>query len=306
MAVNGPVGPPPVPQLGLELEEDSKAGRYRVRHVFRGGPADKDWVKVKAGDYLLSIDGTEVRSGDNYQRLMEGLLNDTAEIRFNHAPSEDGAWSERLRTVTPDAFQQLDYNRWVDERRAIVDRLSGGRVGYMHIRSMDAPSLKRFQTPLRDQRDKEAMIIDVRFNPGGNIEQELLASLIQRPYQLWQLRGAPAFTRPFSGFPGKMVVLQNEKSTSDAEMFAAGFKSLGLGKTVGTKTGGAVIWTWSDGLIDGSTLRRSSAGVFLMDPKRDMENLGVDPDVPVENSAEDELEGRDRQLERAVEALRAA
>jgi tricorn protease len=192
----------------------------------------------------------------------------------------------------------------VKQRRAIVDQQSGGRIGYVHIQAMNQPSLRRFEKELREYRDKEAMIIDQRFNGGGNIEQELLAILVQRQYQVWQPRGTEPSGRPFAGYFGPKVVLQNWRSASNAEMFPAGFKALGLGKTIGTPTMGAVIGTGSYSLIDGSTVRTPGVGVFLADARRtNMENYGVQPDILVENLPEDNLAGRDRQLERAVEEL---
>jgi tricorn protease len=113
---------------------------------------------------------------------------------------------------------------------------------------------------IREFRNKEAMVIDQRWNGGGNIEQELLAILVQRQYQVWQPRGTEATGRPFAGFFGPKIVLQNWRSASNAEMFPAGFRALGLGKVVGTPTMGAVIGTGSYSLIDGSTcVRRASA-----------------------------------------------
>ncbi len=289
--------------LGLDFEPDS-AGRYKVSHIYEEGPADKDWVKVKTGDYLIAIDGKPVVSGDNYWKLLNNPLNRRVTVSFNSKPVEEGAWKTRIEPVPAAAFNQLRYERWVRERRATVDKLSKGRIGYMHIQAMNPVSLRRFEKELREYRDKEAMIIDQRWNGGGNIEQELLAILVQRQYQVWQPRGTEPTGRPFAGYFGPKVVLQNWRSASNAEMFPAGFKALGLGKTIGTPTMGAVIGTGSYSLIDGSTVRTPGVGVFLADAKHtNMENYGVQPDILVENAPEDNLAGRDRQLERAVEEL---
>ncbi len=202
------------------------------------------------------------------------------------------------------AFSQLRYERWVKERRAQVDKVSDGRVGYLHIKAMDPPSLAKFKKDLAEFRRKEALVIDERFNGGGNIEQELLAILVQRPYQVWHPRGTEPTPRPFAGYYGPKVVLQNWRSASNAEMFPAGFRALGLGKVVGTPTMGAVIGTGSYTLIDGSTIRTPGVGVFLADEGHtNMENTGVKPDVFVENSPEDNLAGRDRQLDVAVKEV---
>jgi tricorn protease len=290
--------------LGVELEADNAAGRYRVTHVYEDGPADKDWVKVSAGDYLLSINGRPVKAGDNYWEMLNHRLNRKVEVMFNNKPSEDGAWKARIEPVNMAAYSQLRYERWVKQRREMVDKLSNGRVGYVHIQSMNQPSLRRFEKELRENRNKEALIIDERWNGGGNIEQELLAILVQRQYQIWQPRGTEPTSRPLAGFFGPKVVVQNWRSASNSEMFPAGFRALGLGKVIGTPTMGAVIGTGSYSLIDGSTVRTPGTGVYLADQKRtNMENFGVPPDILVDNSPEDNLAGRDRQIETAVEVL---
>ncbi|MET0625288.1 MAG: DPP IV N-terminal domain-containing protein [Pyrinomonadaceae bacterium] len=290
--------------LGVELEADASAGRYRVTHVYENGPADKDWVKVSVGDYLIAIDGKPVKAGDEFWALLNHRLNRKVAVSFNNKPTPEGAWSTRIEPTTMGNFSQLRYERWVKERREMVDKLSGGRVGYVHIQAMNAPSLRRFEKELREYRHKEAMVIDQRWNGGGNIEQELLAILVQRQYQVWQPRGTEATTRPFAGFFGPKIVLQNWRSASNAEMFPAGFRALGLGKVVGTPTMGAVIGTGSYSLIDGSTVRTPGVGVYIFDKQlTNMENYGVRPDILVENAPEDTLAGRDRQIETAVQEL---
>jgi tricorn protease len=288
--------------LGLELAEE--AGRYRVAHVYEDGPADKDWVKVSVGDYLIAIGGQAVKAGDNYWALLNHRLNRKVEVTFNNKPAEEGAWKTRIEPISMGAYNQLRYERWVKERRETVDKLSNGRIGYLHIQAMNQPSLRRFEKEIRENRNKEALIIDQRWNGGGNIEQELLAILVQRQYQIWQPRGTEASGRPFAGFFGPKVVLQNWRSASNAEMFPAGFRALGLGKVIGVPTMGAVIGTGSYSLIDGSTVRTPGVGVYLADRTRtNMENYGVRPDILVDNTPEDNLSGRDRQLETAVQEL---
>jgi len=290
--------------LGVDLEPDAAAGRYKVTHVYEDGPADKDWVKVSAGNYLLAIDGKPVKVGDEYWSLLNYRLNRKVEVTLNNKAVEEGAWKTRIAPINQGAQNQLRYERWVKERRAIVDKQSGGRVGYLHIQAMNQPSLLRFEKELRETRNKEALVIDQRWNGGGNIDQELLAILVQREYQIWQPRGTEAAPRPFAGFFGPKVVMQNWRSASNAEMFPAGFRSLGLGKVIGQPTAGAVIGTGSYSLIDGSTVRTPGTGVYLADRQRtNMENYGVPPDIFVENSPEDNLAGRDKELETAIQEL---
>ncbi len=289
--------------LGLDLQPDP-SGRYKVSHIYKGGPSDKDWVKVSVGDYLIALDGAPVNVGDNYWKLLSNRLNRRVSASFNSRPVAEGAWSTRIDPVPVGQFNGLRYERWVEVRKQMADKLSNGRVGYLHIQAMNQPSLRRFEKELRENRDKDALVIDQRWNGGGNIEQELLQILVQRQYQIWQPRGTEINSRPFMGYFGPKAVLQNWRSASNAEMFPAGFKALGLGQVIGEPTMGAVIGTGSYSLIDGSTVRTPGVGVYLADEKQtNMENYGVQPDIVVAHRSEDELAGRDPQLERAVQEL---
>jgi tricorn protease len=186
----------------------------------------------------------------------------------------------------------------------MVNRLSNGEIGYLHIRAMDAPSLRQFQLDLAANRTRKALIIDQRFNGGGGIDQELLGILAGRQYQYTVNRDSPIQQSRPQNFYGPMVVMQNERSASDAEMFPAGFKALGLGKVVGVQTYGAVIGTGSYTLLDGSTIRTPGAGVWLANGQN-MENYGVPPDVYVDNTPADFMKGRDAQIEKAVDVLKS-
>ena len=254
-AIAGEAAPVVTRHLGLDLEPDSASGRYKVTHVYEDGPADKDWIKIDKGNFLIAIDGKPVKAGDDYYAFLGRRLNAKVELTVNDKPSAEGAWKVKYEPIPVTAFNNLRYERWVKDRRQLVDKLSEGRVGYLHIQAMDRPSLARFKKELAEFRHKEGLVIDERWNGGGNIEQELLAILVQRPYEVWQPRGLEPTERPFSGYFGPKVVLQNWRSASNAEMFPAGFRALGLGKVIGTPTMGAVIGTGSYSLIDGSTIR---------------------------------------------------
>jgi tricorn protease len=200
-------------------------------------------------------------------------------------------------------YSTLLYEKWVDERRQIVDKLSNGEIGYLHIRQMNQPSLRRFERDLLENRFKKALVIDQRFNPGGGIDQELLQILQQRQYQYTRGRNSVYLTRPQRAYFGPMVVMQNERSTSDAEVFPDGFRTVGLGKVVGVSTYGAVIGTGSYRLMDGSQIRTPGTGLWNVSGQN-LENYGVPPDVYVDNTPADFLAGRDAQLEKAVEVLK--
>jgi tricorn protease len=303
-----PVQGPPEERIatrypGFEIEPDA-SGFYKVSYIYRKGPADHDYVKIAPGNFVLSVNGKELKTTENYWMLFNILPGKKFEFLVNSKPSVDGAWTVNLEPLAAAAMSALQYERWVDEHKQMVARLTNGEIGYLHIKAMDAPSLARFQRDLLENQDKKALIIDQRFNGGGGIDQELLAILNQRKaYQVTRGRDSLDVKRPGQTFFGPMVVLQNERSASDAEMFPDGFRALGLGKLVGVPTSGQVIGTGSFTLLDGSAIRTPGAGVYTAKGEN-MENYGVPPDVYVDNTPADFLGGHDRQIEKAIETLK--
>jgi tricorn protease len=290
---------------GFELTPDP-SGYYKVSRIYPKGPADHEYVKLATGNFILAIDGRELKTKDNYWQLFNVLSGQKFEFLVNNKPSTDGAWTLDLQPLSSTAQANLEYDLWVEGRKKMVEALSGGEVGYLHIKAMDAPSLLKFQEDLIDNRGKKALIIDERFNGGGGIDQELLQILNQRKqYQLTRGRDATVdVPRPVHTFYGPMAVLQNERSASDAEMFPDGFRALGLGKVIGVPTMGAVIGTGAFGLLDGSQIRTPGAGVYTVRGEN-MENYGVQPDIFVDNTPTDFLAGKDKQIEKAIEALKS-
>jgi len=289
---------------GFDLAPDP-SGFYKVTHIYRKGPADHDYVKISSGNYIVAVNGHELKTSDNYWKLFNLLPGRKFEFTVNSKPSADGAWTISLEPLTQMAMGNLEYDRWVDDRRAMVDKATNGEIGYLHIRAMDAPSLERFQRDLIDNRGKKALIIDERFNGGGGIDQELLEILNQRKkYESYRSRDSVEVPRPVQAFFGPMVVLENERSASNAEMFPEGFKTLGLGKVIGVNTMGAVIGTGSYRLMDGATIRTPGVGVYTANGT-DFENYGVPPDIYIDNTPADFLAGHDRQIEKAIEVLKS-
>jgi len=287
---------------GFDVAADP-SGYYKVGHIYKDGPADRDYLKIKEGNFIIAIDERDLKASDNYWQYFTHAPGSKFHFVLNDKPSREGAWEVALTPASAAAFSDLQYARWVDDRRDIVAKLSNGDIGYLHIRAMDAPSLRQFQLDLAANRTKKALVIDQRFNGGGGIDQELIAILAGRRYQYTIGRDA-GFEQPRpQNFYGPMVVMQNERSASDAEMFPAAFKALGLGKVVGVPTMGAVIGTGSATLLDGSTIRTPGSGVYTATGEN-MENFGVPPDVYVDNTPEDFLKRRDAQLEKAVEVLK--
>jgi tricorn protease len=286
---------------GFEMEADA-SGLFKVTHVYKNGPADKDFVRINVGDYVLAVDGHDLKAGENYWQYFGKAPGARLEFTLNSKPVKEGAWTTKLTPTSTFAVSNLQYERWVADRRKKVSELSNGQIGYLHIRQMSEDSLRKFERDLATEGTKKALVIDQRFNPGGNIDQELLQILQQRQYQYTRLRDSNRVTRPLRGFFGPMVVMQNERSTSDAEVFPDGFRTLKLGKVVGVTTYGAVIGTGSYSLMDGSSIRTPGSGLWNVSGQN-LENFGVPPDVYVDNTPEDFLKGRDAQLERAIAVL---
>lgn len=295
--------------LGLELEP--AGGRYRISHIYREGPADHEWLGLSVGDHVLAIDGQEVRAGDNYWRILNHALNEYVPVRVSRSADGRDAREVRIQTIT--SLNDLRYEEWVARNREFVERESGGRIAYVHIRAMNQPSLARFEEEINRFWDAEGIVVDIRFNGGGNIDQQLLDILERRPYQFWNNRwGAREWgRRPRQAIAGPKVMLVNARSGSDSEVTPLGFKDLGLGRVVGNPTAGAVIATGSYALIHGGAIRTPGSLVVQWDPTQpnnygiNLENYGVEPDHWVLNTPMDMLRGFDRELKEAVdEALR--
>ena len=302
--------------LGIEMESDGE--HYRISHIYEGGPADKEWLDLNLGDVVLSIEGKSIGGDDNYFSILNDLLNDYATLTVSTSEqAENGTMvlgpERKLRIRHVSSVSNLKYEAWVEGNRKYVDEISGGKIGYVHIRSMNGSSLERFRTEIDQFWNKNGMVIDIRYNGGGNIDQELIDILERKPYEYWNSRqgGRARGRRPRQAIAGPKVMLINWRSASDSEVTPQAFRDLKLGRIVGNPTYGAVIATGSYSLMEGARIRTPGSLVVTYDPKQEfnyginLENFGVAPDVWVENTPEDEIKGFDRELKAAVnEALK--
>ncbi len=312
VGVSGPPSRQVPPQfttrfLGFEL--DPAGGAYRISHIYRDGPADKEWLGLKVGDMVLAIDGRAVRPPENVWRALNDPLNEYVTVKIGSAADPRVTRDVRIRTVP--SLGDIKYEEWVQKNREIVEKATNGQIAYVHIRSMSAGPLKRFQNEINEFWDKKGIIVDIRYNGGGNIDQELLDILERRPYQYWNNRwGSRTWgRRPRQAIAGPKVMLINFRSGSDSEVTPLGFRQLGLGRIVGNTTAAAVIATGSHALINGGTIRTPGSLVVTYDPTKpnnygiNLENYGVDPDVWAENTPEDELKDVDRELQAAIDEV---
>ncbi|MBC7894370.1 MAG: hypothetical protein H7066_03100, partial [Cytophagaceae bacterium] len=290
---------------GFELEPAN--GKYRVSHIYKDGPADKEWIDLAVGDYVLAMDGQELKAGDNYWKVLSATLNEYLPVRYAKAPAGENAKTVRIATVT--SLTDIKYEEWVARNRDEVQKATNGDIAYVHIRSMNAPSLARFRNEIDQYSNAKGIIVDIRYNGGGNIDQELIDILERRPYQFWNNRNGSRTwgRRPRQAIAGPKVMLVNHRSGSDSEVTPMAFRQLGLGRIVGNPTAAAVIATGSYPLINGGAIRTPGSLVVTYDPTKpnnygvNLENLGVPPDVWVENSPMDEVKKIDRELRTAIE-----
>ena len=296
---------------GIELEPAQ--GGYRVSHVYRDGPADKEWLDLEVGDFVLAIDGQEIRPPENYWKILNHVVNEYVTLRVADSPDGANARDQRIQAVTSRSLSTIQYREWVEGNRDFVERESGGKIAYVHIQSMNGASLAIFENEINRFWNAEGIIVDIRYNGGGNTDQQILDILERRPYEYWNNRwSAPSSgRRPRQAIAGPKVMLINARSGSDSEVTPLGFRDLGLGSIVGNPTAAAVIATGSYGLINGGSIRTPQSLVVNYDPTKphnhgiNLENYGVAPDVFVWNTPEDELSGFDRELKAAVdEAMR--
>jgi len=292
--------------LGFELEP-SAAGRYRISHIYRDGPADKEWLGLTTGEYVLSIDGQDVKAGDNYWKILSTTVNEYIPVRVAKSANGDGARTVRIASVT--SLTDIKYEEWVATNREQVEKDTKGEIAYVHIRAMNQPSLVKFRNEIDQFSNKKGIIVDIRYNGGGNIDQEIIDILERQPYQFWNQRtGARTWgRRPRQAIAGPKVMMINARSGSDSEVTPMAFRQLGLGRIVGNPTAAAVIATGSYNLINGGTIRTPGSLVITYDPTKpnnygvNLENLGVPPDVWVKNTPMDELKKFDRELKTAIE-----
>ena len=293
--------------LGLIFDESYRGPGLKIAEVLKRGPADKRGLAIQKGDVILAIDRVELTDKVNLSHLLNNKVGEGVLLDISDNPKDSKA-KHRVELVGIDRSRasQLMYERWVQRNAEAVARASEGKIGYIHIPSMDDPGLEVFVRALySDHFDKEAIVIDVRYNGGGFTHDQVLNYLAGKEHTFFRQRdgGEGLVLRSYDRkWTKPLVVMANNRSYSDAEIFPHAFRTLGLGKLVGQATGGFVIGTYSTKLIDGSTFRLPRTGVFT-NKGVNMEKQGVVPDVAVDISFEDWTKGADTQLLRAVEVV---
>jgi len=294
-------------QLGADLEQ-AEQGRA-VTEVLPGGPADQAGMRV--GDVVTKIGGKKLKAGINLDRLLAGKAGQDIAVSFR-PKSVAGLGVERtvrLKPISWGQLRQVRYKAWVernDRRVKMQTRIKGGHAEYLHLNQMNAQNLRKFQQAIQrwNQNSRvDGLVLDVRNNGGGNIHQQLMQVLVNKPLARVFRRGGQSAVQPALYWDKPVVLLINERSFSDAEVFPYMFQKAGIGKVIGVPTAGGVIGTQNITLSDGTTLRIPRTGFKGLDGTN-LEGLGVKPDIVVEETVEDRLQGRDPQLAKAIEVVK--
>ena len=284
-------------ETGILFDE---AEPYKVKSLLNQTAADKINVNVQPGDVLIKVNGVTVDQAiDRYYYFTHPSLDKELTLTFKR-----GLNNFDIRVHPQSSIFSNLYDEWIDKNRERVANKSKNRIAYAGMKDMGTRELENFiVTMTRELANKDGLILDLRYNTGGNVHDAVLQFLSQRSYLKWKYREGALTPQPnFAPSDKPIVLLVNEQSLSDAEMTAQGFKQLQLGKIVGNDTYHWIIFTSGAGMVDGSFIRLPSWGCYTLDGK-DLEHVGVAPDIKVVNTFLDKINDRDPQLDRAVEEV---
>lgn len=299
--------------LGARIARDKAASGWRIEHIYRNDPDEPTarspladpTVNAAAGDLIVMIDGVSL-DGDTH---LSALLRHKAgrQVRLRLRSGEGETATERDVIVTPisaGAERSLRYDEWEYTRRLAVEERGEGRLGYVHLRAMGGGDISQWTRDFFPVFDRQGLIIDVRHNGGGNIDSWILGQLLRRAWMYWHGRfGEPAWNMQYA-FRGHLVVLCDQNTGSDGEAFCDGFRRLGLGKVIGTRTWGGEIWLSSSNvLVDGGIATAAEFGVYGPEGEWLIEGHGFDPDLVVDNLPHATFNGADAQLDAAIAHL---
>jgi tricorn protease len=306
------VPPSNVGLLGADFTVEN--GRYRIAKIYESegwnpdlrAPLAMPGVNARVGDYVVAINGVELRAPDNIYRLLDGTANRQTVLTVSARPTMDGA---RQVTVIPVANEQgLRTRAWVEANRRLVDSLSNHQLAYVYLPNTGQPGYTSFNRYYFAQQDRKGAVVDERFNGGGSAADYII-DLLQRDFDGYfnnPVADRYPFTSPAAGIWGPKVMIINEMSGSGGDLMPYMFKRRKIGPLVGKRTWGGLVGTWdTPPFVDGGSMIAPRGGFFTREGKWAVENEGIAPDLDVENWPKEVIAGHDPQLERAVqEAMR--
>ncbi len=294
--------------LGAEFTAEPGVKYYRIEHIIPNtpgdpserSPLDEPGCPVEEGDYLIAIDGEEITTADNIYEFLQNKRNRTITLTYNDEPTADDAEKFRLKTIGSE--YAIRYREWVEHNRAHVERMTDGRVGYVHIPDMGQNGLREFAKYWYPQYSKEAFVVDVRYNGGGFTGDMVIDRLEREVWAMSQPREGQVWRDPERGFVGPWVLLINEDTGSNGEMVAEAIKRRNLAPVIGMRTwGGSIGYEAHQPLSDGGTVTPPQFGLYGLDGEWLIEGVGVVPDMEVQNMPGDVLRGKDDQLDAGIE-----
>jgi len=295
--------------LGCELVAD-KSGYYKITKIFKGenwhtdfrSPLTEHGVNVKEGELIIAVDGNEVKTNENFYKYLEGKADQVVTFLVNDKPSKEGAHEERVKTIKSET--NLRYLDWVNSRMKMVDELSDGKIGYIHIPNTAFEGNRELFKYFYPQANKEALIIDDRYNGGGFIPDRMI-ELLDRPIlNYWVSRGVKPTPTPGFENDGPKVCLINGYSSSGGDAFPYYFRKRNLGKIIGKRTWGGLIGiSYNPDLMDGGSINIPSFRFLDTNGKWAVENEGVSPDIEVVDRPDMVEKGEDPSLQKAIEVL---
>jgi tricorn protease len=282
------------------LKSRAPGGPLVVSHITYRGPADQQGVDIQPGDTVLSIDGAPVNTGMRWYDLLQDKAGQPVRLRVSRGGQEHDAL---LKATSWSDYQGLLYQEWQNANKATVKRLSHDRIGYIHINSMSQEELTKFKREFFSEVwDKDALIVDVRFNPGGNIHEDLFDLLDRQPFGWNVPRDSQWTEQPSHAWLKPKALLINARCGSDAEIFPSGWRTQKFGPIIGTPTAGMVIGTSGFSLVDGTFVRLPLEGWYELNG-RNLETQPTPPDIAVDVDPNALHSGDDAQLARAVDVL---
>jgi Tol biopolymer transport system component/C-terminal processing protease CtpA/Prc len=289
--------------LGLIYDLSFAGPGLKVAEVVEGGPLDKASSKIRAGDIIEAIDGDKITSDMDFPQLLNRKAGKLTLLSvFNSA--QDTHWDEPVKPINAGAANELLYKRWVKNRRKEVTELSQGKIGYLHVRAMDDNSMRTvFEEALGRNIGKQALIVDTRFNGGGNIHEQLSDFLSGHKYFDIIPHGQYVGSEPYDKWTKPSIVLVGECNYSDAHLFPVAYKLKNVGKTLGMPVPGTGTFVWWEPQIDPSLVFGIPMGGWRTSDGKFCENNQLEPDILLRNDPDVLASGRDQQLEAAVTQL---
>jgi tricorn protease len=300
--------------LGARLVKDESEGGFRVEHIYRTDPDRPDQLSpllhpgagLVEGDVITAINGHSLQAYSDCGQLMRDQVG--KQVLLSYKSKNDNQVHDVIATAISDVQEsKLRYSEWEYTRRLAVEKATDSQVAYIHLRAMGPDDIRQWEEEYTPIYDRAALIVDVRHNHGGNIDSWLLSKLSRKAWMYWQSRRGSPYWNMQGAFRGPVLVLCDEVTASDGEAFAEGFRRLGLGKLVGTRTWGGEIWlSFSNFLADKGIASAAEMGVYGPERQWLIEGHGVEPDVVVDNAPHATFEGKDAQLEAAIRILMVA